>query len=91
MVEFTVLGIHCLGLSGGPKFSHSEALSFQAATDTRTFDPRDGRIGAEPIHVLTLSETIVPALISAAAPIVAGDQMIVLLGNYRGDIWITDV
>jgi 2-polyprenyl-6-hydroxyphenyl methylase/3-demethylubiquinone-9 3-methyltransferase len=33
MVEFTVLGIPCLGLNGGPAFRHSEAFSFQVATD----------------------------------------------------------
>ena len=32
-VEFTLLGIPCLGLNGGPAFSHSEAFSFQIATD----------------------------------------------------------
>jgi predicted 3-demethylubiquinone-9 3-methyltransferase (glyoxalase superfamily) len=32
-VEFTVLGIPCLGLNGGPEFKHSEAFSFQVATD----------------------------------------------------------
>lgn len=32
-VEFTVLGIPCLGLNGGPAFHHSEAFSFQVATD----------------------------------------------------------
>ncbi len=51
----------------------------------------DGRVGAEPIDVLSLSETIVPAMISAAAPIVAGDQIVFLLGNYRGDIWMLDL
>ncbi len=34
-VEFTVLGIPCLGLNGGPVFPHSEAFSFQVATDTQ--------------------------------------------------------
>lgn len=34
-VEFTVLGIPCLGLNGGPQFKHSEAFSFQIATDTQ--------------------------------------------------------
>jgi predicted 3-demethylubiquinone-9 3-methyltransferase (glyoxalase superfamily) len=34
-VEFTVLGIPCLGLNGGPAFRHSEAFSFQVATDTQ--------------------------------------------------------
>ncbi|MES3000230.1 MAG: VOC family protein [Pseudomonadota bacterium] len=32
-VEFTVCGIPCLGLNGGPAFKHSEAFSFQIATD----------------------------------------------------------
>ena len=31
-VEFTVLGIPCLGLNGGPAFRHTEAFSFQVAT-----------------------------------------------------------
>ncbi|MBS0610549.1 MAG: VOC family protein [Proteobacteria bacterium] len=31
-VEFTVLGIPCLALNGGPAFKHSEAFSFQVAT-----------------------------------------------------------
>jgi Tol biopolymer transport system component len=57
----------------------------------RAFDPSDGGIGGEEIDVLTLSETIVPALISAAAPIVAGDRIVFLLGNYRGDVWLRDI
>jgi predicted 3-demethylubiquinone-9 3-methyltransferase (glyoxalase superfamily) len=32
-VEFTVLGIPCLGMNGGPGKPHSEAFSFQVATD----------------------------------------------------------
>ncbi len=31
-VEFTVMGIPCLGLNGGPAFKHTEAFSFQIAT-----------------------------------------------------------
>jgi len=34
-VEFTVLGIPCIGLNGGPQFKHSEAFSFQIATDNQ--------------------------------------------------------
>lgn len=34
-VEFTVLGVPCIGLNGGPIFPHSEAFSFQVATDTQ--------------------------------------------------------
>ena len=32
-VEFTVFGIPCLGLNGGPVFKHNEAFSFQIATE----------------------------------------------------------
>jgi len=34
-VEFTVAGIPCLGLNGGPTFRHSEAFSFQISTETQ--------------------------------------------------------
>jgi Tol biopolymer transport system component len=57
----------------------------------RVFDSHDGGLGAEPIDVLRLTETIVPALVSSCAPIVAGDEIMFLLGNYRGDIWMMDV
>ncbi|HTN44748.1 MAG TPA: VOC family protein [Flavipsychrobacter sp.] len=32
-VEFTVMGIPCVGLNGGPTFKHSEAFSFQVMTE----------------------------------------------------------
>ncbi|PZP63271.1 MAG: hypothetical protein DI597_04375 [Pseudoxanthomonas spadix] len=33
VVEFTLCGVPCMGLNGGPSFKHSEAFSFQIATD----------------------------------------------------------
>lgn len=33
VVHFTVCGIPCIGLNGGPQFTHSEAFSFQIATE----------------------------------------------------------
>ena len=35
-VDFTVVGIPCMGLNGGPRFRHSEAFSFQIATEDQT-------------------------------------------------------
>lgn len=32
-VDFTVAGIPCVGLNGGPAFQHNEAFSFQIATE----------------------------------------------------------
>ncbi len=34
-IEFTVLGIPCIGVNGGSYFKHSEAFSFQIATDNQ--------------------------------------------------------
>jgi predicted 3-demethylubiquinone-9 3-methyltransferase (glyoxalase superfamily) len=34
-VEFSVVGIDCIGLNGGPIFPHSEAFSFQIGTDSQ--------------------------------------------------------
>ena len=34
-VEFTVMGLPCIGLNGGTAFRHSEAFSFQVATDSQ--------------------------------------------------------
>lgn len=34
-VEFTVMGIACIGLNGGPAFKHNEAFSFQVATENQ--------------------------------------------------------
>ena len=34
-VEFSVAGVPCLGLNGGPEFKHNEAFSFQIATDNQ--------------------------------------------------------
>jgi predicted 3-demethylubiquinone-9 3-methyltransferase (glyoxalase superfamily) len=33
VVEFTVAGVSCIGLNGGPVFKHNEAFSFQISTE----------------------------------------------------------
>jgi len=34
-VEFSVMGIPCIGLNGGPAFKHTEAFSMQVTTDSQ--------------------------------------------------------
>ena len=51
-VEFTVAGIPCIGLNGGPAFAHDEAFSFQISTEDqaetdRYWDAIVGTGGAE--------------------------------------------
>jgi predicted 3-demethylubiquinone-9 3-methyltransferase (glyoxalase superfamily) len=35
VVEFTVLGMPCIGVNGGSSFTHGEAVSIQVATETQ--------------------------------------------------------
>jgi hypothetical protein len=57
----------------------------------RRFDPSSGRVDGEAFTVLSLSEMIVPAMVTAVGPIAAPDQIVFVLGNFRGDIWIRDI
>lgn len=57
----------------------------------RNFDPSTGRVTGEATEVLTLREMIVPAMVTGTTPIVAPDQIIFVLGDFRGDVWIRDV
>jgi len=34
-VEFTIAGVACIGLNGGPAFKHNEAFSFQISTENQ--------------------------------------------------------
>ena len=52
IVEFTVCGVSCIGLNGGPTFKQSEAFSFQIATEDqaetdRYWNALTGNGGAE--------------------------------------------
>jgi Tol biopolymer transport system component len=57
----------------------------------RGFEPTTGHITSDTTEVLTLGEMIVPAMITGTAPIAAPDQIIFVLGDFRGDVWIRDV
>ena len=57
----------------------------------RRFDPSTGCVTGEAAEVLTLREMIVPAMVTGTAPVVAPDQIIFVLGDFRGDVWIRDV
>jgi predicted 3-demethylubiquinone-9 3-methyltransferase (glyoxalase superfamily) len=53
-VEFTVCGIPCVAINGGPQFKQTEAFSFQIATDTQEETDRYWKAiignGGEPSH-----------------------------------------
>ena len=69
----------------------SPTLDIRNRVVARVFDPRDGRVGGKRVDVLTLSEAIVPTMVTSVSPIVVGNEIVLLLGNYRGDIWMCDL
>lgn len=57
----------------------------------RGFDPSSGRPRGESMDVLSFSEMAVLTLIPGTTPIVAPDQMIFVLGDFRGDLWMMNL
>jgi hypothetical protein len=66
-------------------------IDIRSRVFARGFDAATGRIVDQATEILTLREMIVPAMMSGTAPIVAPDQIIFVLGDFRGDVWIRDV
>ena len=95
--EWTVIGER----SSHPFWSRDGRLLYYLATfpnaDIRSrilargFETSTGRVEDKPADVLTLREMIVPAMVTGTAPIVAPDQIIFVLGDFRGDVWIREI
>ena len=45
----------------------------------------------DPIAVHASSEMMMPAFLSGTAPIATSDPIIFVLGDFRGDVWLTDL
>jgi hypothetical protein len=56
----------------------------------RRFAPESGLIG-EPVAVHASSEMAMPAYLPGTTPIATRDQIILVLGDYRGDVWLMDL
>ena len=57
----------------------------------RGFDTSTGRVVNEATEILTLREMIVPAMMTGTVPVVAPDQIVFVLGDFRGDVWMRDI
>jgi Tol biopolymer transport system component len=57
----------------------------------RGFDTSTGQVVTAATEILTLREMIVPAMIVGTVPVVAPDQIVFVLADFRGDVWIRDV
>ena len=64
VVEFTVLGVPCIGLNVGPAFKHSEAFSFQIETSSQ--EAKGGEAAKRAFAAMMTMKKIDVAAIEAA-------------------------
>jgi hypothetical protein len=50
-----------------------------------------GLVEGEPMAVYASTEMLMPAYLSGTAPLATPDQIILVLGDFRGDIWLMEL
>jgi Tol biopolymer transport system component len=63
----------------------------RGAVHGRRFVPDTGTLLDEPFPVYASSEMLIPAYLPGTAPIAMPDQIILVLGDFRGDVWLMDL
>ena len=63
----------------------------RSAIRARHFDSLSGRFEGEPILVYASAEMAMPAYLSGTAPIATPGEIILVLGDFRGDVWLMDL
>lgn len=63
----------------------------RSAVHARRFDPASGFVEGDPIAVYASTEMLMPAYLPGTAPIATPDELIVVLGDFRGDVWLMDL
>jgi len=65
--------------------------SVRSAVRARHFAPPSGLAPGPSIEVYRSTEMLMPAYLPGTAPIATPDQIILILGDFRGDVWIMDL
>jgi Tol biopolymer transport system component len=63
----------------------------RTAIRARHFASTSGLVEGEPISVYASKEMLMPAYLPGTAPIATPDQIILVLGDFRGDIWLMEL
>jgi hypothetical protein len=65
--------------------------AIRSVVRARHFACASGGPEGEPIAVYASNEMVMPAFFSGTAPVATPDQIIFVLGDFRGDVWIMDI
>ena len=63
----------------------------RSAVRARHFASASGLVEGEPMAVYASTEMLMPAYLPGTAPIATPDQIILVLGDFRGDVWLMDL
>jgi hypothetical protein len=63
----------------------------RSAVRARHFTSEAGLVQGEPIAVYASVEMVMPAYLPGTAPIATPDQIILVLGDFRGDVWLMEL
>ncbi len=63
----------------------------RSAVRARHFTSASGLVEGEPIAVYASTEMLMPAYLPGTAPIATPDQIILVLGDFRGDVWMMEL
>jgi hypothetical protein len=63
----------------------------RSAFRARRFASASGLVEGEPIPMYASTEMLMPAYLPGTSPIATPDQIIVVLGDFRGDIWVMEM
>ena len=63
----------------------------RSAVRARHFASASGLVEGEPIAVYASTEMLMPAYLPGTAPIATPDQIILVLGDFRGDVWLMEL
>jgi Tol biopolymer transport system component len=63
----------------------------RSAVHARHFASASGLVEGEPTAVYASNEMLMPAYLPGTAPIATRDQIILVLGDFRGDVWLMDL
>jgi hypothetical protein len=63
----------------------------RSAVRARHFVSASGAVEGEPVAVYASNEMLMPAYLPGTAPIATRDQIILVLGDFRGDVWLMEL
>jgi Tol biopolymer transport system component len=63
----------------------------RSAVRARRVGPESGLFESEPLEVYTSTEMMMPAYLPGTAPIATPHEILLVLGDYRGDIWLMEL